>query len=108
KDRSMYLEIDSKADVSTLPAVARSPLAELVYLALPTMAQMASYTVMQFIDTKMLSELGTHEPTAAANAGMIAFSFISFGFGVLMIVNALVSQKFGHRDYASCGKYLWQ
>jgi len=86
----------------------RGPLAELLFLALPTVAQMASYTVMQFIDTWMLSQLGAAEPTAAANAGMIAFSLISFGFGVLMIVNTLVSQNFGERDYRSCGRYLWQ
>lgn len=86
----------------------RKPLAELLYLALPTVAQMASYTVMQFIDTWMLARLGTAEPTAAANAGMLAFAAISFGFGVLMIVNTLVSQNFGQRDYTSCGRYLWQ
>ncbi len=95
-------------EIQTPLAVERKPLAELLYLALPTVAQMASYTVMQFIDTWMLARLGTAEPTAAANAGMLAFAAISFGFGVLMIVNTLVSQNFGQRDYASCGRYLWQ
>ena len=33
----------------------RRPLAELLYLALPTVAQMASYTVMQFVDRIMLA-----------------------------------------------------
>jgi MATE family multidrug resistance protein len=94
--------------MSDLVEQSRSPLAELLYLALPTVAQMASYTVMQFIDTRMLAELGVLAPTAAANAGMIAFSAISFGFGVLMVVNALVSQHFGQRDFAACGRYLWQ
>jgi MATE family multidrug resistance protein len=89
-------------------SVSRGPLGELLFLALPTVAQMASYTVMQFIDTWMLAQLGSAEPTAASNAGMIAFSLISFGFGVLMIVNTLVSQNFGQRDYANCGRYLWQ
>jgi multidrug resistance protein, MATE family len=90
------------------PAVARPPLAELLYLAGPTVAQMASYTVMQFIDTWMLSHLGTAAPTAAGNAGLLGFAVISFGVGVLMLVNTLVSQNFGQRDYAACGRYLWQ
>src|SRR5436190_24334629 len=84
------------------------PLVELLRIAGPTVAQMASYTVMQFIDTWMLSKLGTLAPTAAGNAGIIAFSFISFGFGVLMLVNSLVSQKYGRGDYRGCGQSLWQ
>ena len=81
---------------------------ELLSLAVPTVAQMASYTVMQFIDTLMLSRVGETEATAASNSGMIAFSTISFGVGVLWVVNTLVSQAFGRRDLDSCGRYLWQ
>ena len=86
----------------------RSPVVELLALAAPTVAQMASYTVMQFIDTLMLSHVGATEATAGANSGLLAFSIISFGIGVLWIVNTLVSQAFGRRDFASCGRYLWQ
>src|SRR5688572_17647957 len=78
----------------------RGPLAELLLLALPTIAQMASYTVMQFGDTWMLSVLGVREPTAAGNAGIFAWTIIGFGFGVLMCVNTLVSQNYGQKDYA--------
>ena len=60
------------------PKTEQRPIVELLYLAGPTVAQAVSYTVMQFIDTWMLSRLGTDAPTAAANAGMIAFAFISF------------------------------
>ena len=84
------------------------PFHELMRLAIPTVAQMASYTVMQFIDTWLLSRLGTAEPTAAANAGMFAFSLISFGVGTLFVVNTLVSQSFGRGDFKACGQYLWQ
>lgn len=91
----------------------RSPLAEVLLLAAPTVAQMASYTVMQFIDTWMLSHFGTNkstglEPTAASNSGMLSFALISLGFGALMVVNTLVSQSFGRGDRRSCGQYLWQ
>ena len=77
-------------------------------LAAPTVAQMASYTLMQFIDTLMLSHVGKTEATAAANSGLLAFSIISFGIGVLWVVNTLVSQAFGRGDFAACGRYLWQ
>lgn len=87
---------------------ARRPLVELLLLAMPTMAQMASYTVMQFADTWMLSRLGVREPTAAGNSGLFAFSFMGFGAGVLFCVNTLVSQHYGQKDFKSCGRYLWQ
>jgi multidrug resistance protein, MATE family len=89
---------------------ARRPIVELLLLAGPTVAQMGSYTVMQFIDTWMLAHVGTRvdEPTAAGNAGMLAFSVISLGMGALWVVNTLVSQSFGRKDYVSCGRYLWQ
>jgi MATE family multidrug resistance protein len=85
-----------------------APTRELLTLALPTIAQMVSYTAMQFTDTWMLASLGVREPTAAGNAGIFAFSIIGFGFGVLMCVNTLVSQNFGQKDYRACGQYLWQ
>jgi MATE family multidrug resistance protein len=84
------------------------PLAELLLLAGPTIAQMASYTLMQFADTLMLSRLGVTQPTAAGNSGLAAFSIIGFGVGVLFCVNTLVSQQFGKKNYAACGRYLWQ
>jgi multidrug resistance protein, MATE family len=89
----------------------RGPISELFFLAAPTVAQMASYTVMQFIDTWMLSRPqagGGVAATAAANSGILAFAIISFGSGVLVLVNTLVSQAFGRKDFRECGRYLWQ
>jgi MATE family multidrug resistance protein len=82
----------------------------LLRLALPTIAQMLSYTTMQFLDTWMLSRVGDHinPPTAAANSGILAFSVISLGMGVLWVVNTLVSQAYGRKDYRACGQFLWQ
>src|SRR3954470_5428670 len=86
-----------------------TPLAELLRIALPTVAQMVSYTVMQFIDTWMLAKAsGPMAPAAASNAGSLSFAFIGFGIGMLVVVNTLVSQNFGQRNYAQCGRYLWQ
>ena len=71
---------------------------------------MASYTLMQFFDTWMLTHVGTrvNEPTAGSNGGMLAFSVISLGMGTLWVVNTLVSQSFGRKDFPACGRYLWQ
>ena len=85
-----------------------SPLRELVTLAAPTVAQMASYTLMQFIDAWLLSRLGTEAPTAVGNAGFVGFSLISFGMGVMFVVNAMASQDFGRKRPMRCGRWLWQ
>ncbi len=88
----------------------KSPLAEMLRLAWPTIAQMASYTAMQFLDTWMLarSPAGSDAVTAAANAGIFGFSMISLGVGALLVVNTLVSHSFGQKNYRTCGGYLWQ
>ena len=70
--------------------------------------QMASYTVMQFIDTWMLSRVGPTTATAGGNAAMLSFSLLAFGIGVLWVVNTLASQSFGAGHRADCGEYLWQ
>jgi len=90
------------------PDTHASPLTELLSLALPTMAQMASYTVMQFIDTWMLSRLGEAPATAAANSGILSFALVSLGIGTLVLVNTFVSQAFGRGEFKKCGQYLWQ
>ncbi len=102
----MSVAVNDSADSLDLPA--GRALGELLRLAGPTVAQMGSYTLMQFMDTWMLARLGEAAPTAASNSGMFAFSVISLGMGVLWVVNTLVSQSFGRKDYADCGRYLWQ
>ena len=85
----------------------RPPIVELLALALPTVAQMASYTAMQFTDTWMLSRLGDVEATASGNASLFGFALISVGFGTMWVVNTLVSQAFGRGDARACGQHLW-
>src|SRR5687768_4136138 len=80
---------------SPAAGVHRGPLAELLVLAVPTVAQMASYTVMQFTDTYMLARVGDVHATAAGQAGLLSFALFSFGMGVLFVVNTLVSQSYG-------------
>lgn len=99
---------DSSDDVALADREAGGALWELLALAGPTILQMASYTVMQFIDTWLLSRLGHVEAAAAGMSGLFTFSIISFGFGVIQLVNTLVSQNYGRGEYAACGRYLWQ
>ncbi|WP_428937298.1 MATE family efflux transporter [Fontivita pretiosa] len=88
--------------------MSRRPIVELLLLAAPTVAQMASYTLMQFADRWMLARVGDLEAAAAGTSGITYFCVIGFGFGVLLLVNTLVSQSFGRRDLGSTGRYLWQ
>jgi multidrug resistance protein, MATE family len=86
----------------------RSPIRELMWLALPTILQMLAYTVEQFTDAYMLSKVSDLHATAAGNAGMVVFAVISFGFGVLMLVNAMVSESYGAKKFGEAGPHLWQ
>lgn len=93
---------------SSTDQATRSRLYLLLMLSIPTVMQMASYSVMQFVDTLMLTHVSDASATAASNGGMIAFSAIGFGIGVLFLVNTLVSQAYGRGETALCGRYLWQ
>ncbi len=85
-----------------------SPSKEMLLLAVPTVLQMLSYTVEQFTDVYMLSKVSDAHAASAVNSGMVTFCVISFGFGILMLVNAMVSQAFGAKQYADCGRHMWQ
>lgn len=107
--------MDVAVEKLPIEGTSRSALGELMSIAAPTVAQMASYTVLQFTDTWMLSAydvaLDTGQglaPTAAGNSGMFSFAIISLGVGALWVVNTLASQSFGQKDYRTCGRYLWQ
>ncbi len=87
----------------------RKPLNELLFLALPTVAQMASYTMMQFADTLQLAiGVGDVAATAAGMAGFMVFAVQAWAFGAIMCVNTLVSQSVGADQKDRCGQYLWQ
>ncbi|MFT3786944.1 MAG: MATE family efflux transporter [Tepidisphaeraceae bacterium] len=95
---------DAKADAPPQ----RSIFVELILTGGPIFAQMAGYTAMMFVDTFMLSYIGDNEATAAGAAGAVSFVPMCFGMGVLMLVNTLVSQAYGRREFRLCGQFLWQ
>src|SRR5687767_3791635 len=98
--------MEQVSQVSRWQRLRQWPLVELLILAGPTVAQMASYTLMQFADRGMLAVVGDMEAAAAGTAGLTFFSIIGFGFGVMLVVNTLVSQSFGRNDLTSAGQYL--
>jgi multidrug resistance protein, MATE family len=104
----MSATLEYEASPLPVETPARAPLVELLLLAIPTVAQMVSYTLMHFVDTWMLAQLGVAEPTAAGNAALFVWSIIGFGTGVVICVNTLVSQHYGRGDFAACGRYWWQ
>ncbi|MEM8874883.1 MAG: MATE family efflux transporter [Planctomycetota bacterium] len=90
-----------------------TPLAELLRIAGPTVATMAGFTIMQFVDTLMIAAYGRQngsvlEPTAATNGGLAAFAIVCIGVGTTTIVNALASQCYGGKRFARCGRFMWQ
>ena len=96
-------------EATTPDSLNRRPVAELLALALPTIAQMASYTVMQFADTLQLAMgAGDAAATAAGMAGFMVFTAMSLAWGALLVVNTLVSQSIGGGNPTAAGRYLWQ
>ncbi len=74
------------------------PLVEMLRIAMPSVVTMTSYTVMQFIDAKMVTHIDPPSPiyiAAQGNGGVAAWLPISFMFGILTVVNTYVSQNLG-------------
>ncbi|MFG0257615.1 MAG: MATE family efflux transporter [Phycisphaerales bacterium JB043] len=95
------------SDPSPQSGDALSPLRELSIVALPAMATMVSYTIMQFIDGYMVSQLGAEEFTAQGNGGMTVFVFFALFLGTLSVVNTYVSQHLGADQPRRTPAYLW-
>lgn len=77
-------------------------------LAGPIVIANISFTIMQFVDTRMVAELGTNELAAILPAGLLSFIPGSFGLGVIRTVNTFVSQSLGRGDKKACSNYCWQ
>ncbi len=76
-------------------------------LAWPTVITMSSYTLMQFVDSLMVSQLGGLELAAQGNGGVWAWTAMSFLFGVITIVNTFVSQCVGRGESRRAAAYAW-
>lgn len=83
---------------------------EMIRIAAPTVATMASYTAMQFVDGLMASRIEPASPVylaAQGNGGMAAWLVISVLMGMLMVVNTYVSQHLGAGTPERGAAYGW-
>lgn len=63
---------------------------------------------MGLVDFVMVSRLGTEAQAAIVPAGIVLFTFIAFGFGVVSAVNTLVAQCYGRGEPEAAAAYTWQ
>ena len=76
-------------------------------MAWPTVITMVSYTVMQFIDSIMVAQLGTMELAAQGNGGVWTWTVTAFLVGIISLVNTFASQAIGAGDSQSAARYTW-
>ena len=80
---------------------------EIWTLSYPLMLSALSGTLMIFFDRLILARFQTQAMNAAANAGMIFFTWLFVAIGIAGIAEVLVGQYNGARDYKKIGKPVW-
>jgi len=85
----------------------RADISEVWAQAWPTVITMLSYTLMQFVDSLMVSVLGPLEVAAQGNGGSWTWVPISFAFGALTLVNTLVAQRVGAGRARDAARFGW-
>jgi len=81
---------------------------ELWRLALPIAVAQAGHSLMSFVDTAVVSRVGTQALAAVGLSTSIFFALSSFAIGLMMGVDPLVSQAFGARNFSRARELLWQ
>ena len=76
-------------------------------LAWPTVITMTSYTLMQFVDSIMVAQLGPLELAAQGNGGVWSWTIIAFLVGAISLVNTFVSQSVGAGEPTRAARYAW-
>ena len=99
--------MQSEAPATAIGASAVGPVREVWSLAWPTVVTMLSYTVMQFVDAVMVSQVGPVEVGAQGNGGVWSWSAIITVVGVLSVVNTFVSQSIGAGRSHEVARYGW-
>jgi multidrug resistance protein, MATE family len=86
----------------------RSPTLELLRLALPMIGMMVSRQLVNFIDTFMVSMLGTTAQAAIAPSTILLFTISCLGMGGAQSIQTFVSQADGRGAPHLAGSYAWQ
>ncbi len=91
------------------PYANESAMVELFRIAVPSIVTMTSYTLMQFVDTFMVKEIGDDPVyvSAQGNGGIVAWIAISFGLGMNTVINSFVSQNLGAGTPRKGSSYAW-
>jgi MATE family multidrug resistance protein len=95
---------------TTPPVESERPLRELMKIAAPSIATMTSYTLMQFVDTLMVSRIEPPDPVyvaAAGNGGVWVWTPMAICVGVTGMVNTFVSQHLGAGRPRETPAYAW-
>lgn len=99
---------DEPTSLSQTAVKDETSLMYMLRLAGPMIVAHISFTVMQFVDRFMVSQLGTEALAAVLPAGYVSFLPASFAIGVMTSVNTFVSQSLGRGDKKACSNYCWQ
>lgn len=83
-------------------------LREILRLALPIIVSMASSTVMGFIDTWIVSLVGTAEVAAAMPASVIAYTLTALPLGIAYCVSTFTAQTLGRGIPEEGAAFAWQ
>lgn len=88
---------------------ASSAMREMLLIAAPSVATMASYTLMQFFDRLMIKDIGPEPVYLAAhgNAAIATWTLLTLAIGVFGIVNSFVSQNLGAGKPERGAAYAW-
>lgn len=95
----------SQSSSSAAPAI--SPIKEVWTIAWPTVLTMTSYTVMQFADKLMVSQVGPIQLTAQSNGGIWSFNLMALALGTVTVINTFVSQNLGAGTPERGARYAW-
>lgn len=95
--------------LGSVPIDDGKPLLELLKIAGPSVATMSSYTLMQFVDTFMVKQIGpeTEYVAAQGNGGIIAWMFVALALGTNTVINSFVSQNLGAGTPQRGSAYAW-
>src|SRR5262249_60054397 len=86
----------------------RAGLREILRLALPIIASMASATVTGFIDTWMVPLVGTTEVAAAMPASIVAYTLTALPLGIAQCVSTFTAQALGRGTPEEGSAFAWQ
>ena len=71
------------------------PFPELGRLAWPITVSMLSYSIMTLVDTLFAGRLGASQVGAVGLGGVVTFTMLAFGFGLLRGSKVIVAQALG-------------